>query len=113
MSKLERISLRFLLCILCSCVTAEMKVRGINIMKTEHLRNDACRIQNHKNRLVVLLLGAVCLVVISSSGCALRKDFIEISYEPATTVSKSTGADHVGVRVQVTDSRVIKDNVGR
>jgi len=45
------------------------------------------------------------------SGCAFTKDYVALSYAPQTNVSKIQGAEAIMVKVEVVDSRTIKDKV--
>jgi uncharacterized lipoprotein YajG len=56
---------------------------------------------------------AGCAIAIASlNGCATSKDYISVNYARQTGVTALTGAEHVSVRVDVSDVRSIHDRVG-
>jgi uncharacterized lipoprotein len=58
------------------------------------------------------LLGTLgVLGVLLATGCAIQRDFINLSYGPAMEVARVSGADVVNVQVTVVDLRANKDKV--
>jgi uncharacterized lipoprotein len=57
------------------------------------------------------LAGILLVMAFLSSGCALTKDYVVLSYDPQTNVEKIKEADSVKVNVEVSDLRTIKDKV--
>ena len=58
------------------------------------------------------LMAGAFLASVLLSGCALTKDNVSLTYVPQTNAVQVTGASAVSVKVDMTDSRSIKDRVG-
>ena len=63
------------------------------------------------NTKILSMLFFCFLVVPLVSGCALTRDYVNLSYIPEKGVSKVEGAETVKVTVEVSDKRLIKDKV--
>jgi hypothetical protein len=55
----------------------------------------------------------VVLMLLILSGCGLKKDYIEVSYAPASNVAKIQDAGSVKLKGEALDRRANKENVGR
>jgi uncharacterized lipoprotein YajG len=55
--------------------------------------------------------GMLLVMVFLTSGCALTKDYVVLSYDPQTNVEKMKGADGVKVKVEISDIRTVRDKV--
>jgi uncharacterized lipoprotein YajG len=54
----------------------------------------------------------VIIILILLSGCALTKERINLDYAPQKNIATIRGSENVGLIVNVTDARQIRDNVG-
>ena len=61
-------------------------------------------------RLLALAGGTLAIALLN--GCAFSKDYIPINYTPQQKVAAVPGAEHVSVKVAISDVRSIHDRVG-
>lgn len=66
---------------------------------------------NRLTKQLTLILGGIVAIAFLN-GCAVSKDYISVNYAPQTNVVHLAGAEHVSVRVEVSDVRAIHDRVG-
>jgi uncharacterized lipoprotein YajG len=67
--------------------------------------------KNYKNRWRFLVVCSVSLLSFSVLGCALTKEYITVDYTPQKNIEPIRGAEKVHLKVNVNDSRNMRDKV--
>jgi uncharacterized lipoprotein len=70
------------------------------------MTREYCRWSEKVAHQLVLVLASLAL-----TGCALTKDYVDLTYAPEGGVSHIKGAESIGVSVVVNDARAVKDKV--